>query len=320
MKVNSQFIYRVSLVAILVVGLCAGCASLDQKIKDSGWIEKMERWNAALKKKLKIGEMNSEYENEDYSSDASSGFYIHKVQRRGETFNTISIWYTGNPENARALASYNPEMDPNRIKIGSQVKIPEDLVYTLDPMSQEFVDKHLPDYHEHNIRWPGETLSLISKWYTGRYTNWKKLAYHNPEINPNRINIGQKIYIPVTLLKTREPLPEKFAAKRLPSYFAYTVQRSGERLSEIAGWYTGDSKNWKSIARANPDLDPESLLVGNEIYIPPKLLKTRDPIPQGSGTVSGQNKQNETTPSNPDKPQKEDKEIQLFGPKKFPKG
>jgi LysM repeat protein len=322
MKVNSQFIYRFGLIAILVIGLCAGCASLDQKIKDSGWTEKMERWNEALKKKFGIGDKNWEYENEDNSSYASSGFYIHKVQRRGETFNTISLWYTGNPENEKALASYNPKIDPNRIKIGSQVKIPEDLVDTLDPMSPAFIDKHLPDYHEHNIRWPGETLSLISKWYTGRYTNWKKLAYHNPEINPNRINIGQKIYIPVTLLKTREPLPEKFAAKRLPSYFAYTVQRPGERLSEIAGWFTGDSKNWKSIARANPDLDPESLLIGNEIYIPPKLLKTRDPIPQGSRNsrnISGQNKENEA-PQNETAPQREENEIQLFGPKKFPKG
>ena len=53
MKVNNLFIYRFGLIAILVIGLCAGCASLDQKIKDSGWIEKMERWNAALKKKFR---------------------------------------------------------------------------------------------------------------------------------------------------------------------------------------------------------------------------------------------------------------------------
>ena len=187
-------------------------------------------------------------------------------------------------------------------------------------MSPAFADKHLPHYHEHKICWHGETLSLVSKWYTGRYANWKKLAYHNPEINPNRIKIGQNIYIPVTLLTTREPLPEKFAAKRLPSYFAHIVQRPGERMSEIAGWYTGDSKNWKNIARANPDLNPESLLIGNEIYIPPKLLKTRDPIPQKSGVILRPNQDNRDLPRNPNTPQKEEKEIQLFGPKKFPKG
>ena len=321
MKANNLYIYRIGVIAILIIGLCTGCASLDQKIKDSAMTQKMKDWQVALKKKFKIGDEDSDPENKDKNASADkSGVFIHKVQRRGETFIVISKWYTGNPDNAKALASSNPKLNPNRIKIGCQVKIPEGLVKTRDPMSAAFAKKHLPRYHQHKISWPGETLSVVSKWYTGRYSNWKKLVNHNPEMNPNRIKIGQKIYIPVTLLKTRKPLPEKFAAKGLPGYFAHTVQRPGERLSEIAGWYTGDSKNWKNIARVNPDLNPESLLVGNEIYIPAKLLKTRDPIPQKSGAVSGQNKENEATPPSQDTPQKEEKEIQLFGPKKFPKG
>lgn len=319
MKANNLYIYRFCVIAILIIGLCAGCASFNQKIQDSAMTQKMKDWHAALKKKLKIGDEDSE-SGDKAKNAVSSGFFIHKVQRRGETLKTISKWYTGNAKNAKALASSNPKLNPNRIKIGCQVRIPENLLKTRDPMSAAFAKKHLPLYHEHRIRWHGETLSVVSKWYTGRYSNWKKLINHNPEINPNRIKIGQKIYIPNALLKTRKPLPEKFAAKRLPSYFAYTVQRPGERLSEIAGWYTGDSKNWENIARANPDLDPEYLLVGNEIYIPAKLLKTRNPIPQDSGAISGQNKENEVTPQNPDTPQKEEKEIQLFGPKKFPKG
>ncbi len=322
MKANYLFICRFGVIAILVMGLCAGCASWDQKIQDSAMTQKMKDWQTALKKKFKIGDEDSESGDKDKhaSTDDSSGVFIHKVQRRGETFYTISKWYTGNAKNAKALASANPKLNPNRIRIGSQVKIPEGLVKTRDRMSPAFADKHLPSYHEHKIRWPGETLSVVSKWYTGRYTNWKKLVNHNPEINPNRIKIGQKIYIPDSLLKTRKPLPEKFAAKRLPSYFAHTVQRPGERLSEIAGWYTGNSKNWKNIARANPDLDPEFLLVGNEIYIPAKLLKTRDPIPKDSSDIYRQNQENEATPQNSVAPQKEEKEIQLFGPKKFPKG
>ncbi len=320
MKANKLFRYRFSVIAILIIGLCAGCASLDQKIQDSAITQKMKDWQVALRKKFKIGDEYSESENKNKNVSANeSGFVIHKVRRRGETFIIISKWYTGNAKNARVIASYNPKKDPNRIKIGTHVKIPEYIVRTGDPMSAAFAKKHLPRYHAHRIRWPGESLSVVSKWYTGRYSNWKKLVNHNPEINPNRIKIGQKIYIPVTLLKTRKPLPEKFAAKGLPGYFAYTVQRPGERLSEIAGWYTGDSKNWRNIARANPDLDPKLLLVGNEIYIPARLLKTRDPIPQDSRAVSGQNKQNKATPANTDTPQKEEKEIQLFGPKKFPK-
>lgn len=322
MKANNPYTYRFSLIAILVICLCAGCASLDQTLKDSGVTQKVKDWQAALKKKLNIGDEDSASGDQDKnaSKDDSSAVFIHKVQRRGETFTTISKWYTGKAENAKALASANPKLNPNRIKIGSQVKIPEGLLKTRKPMSAAFADQHLPSYYQHKIRWHGETLSVVSKWYTGRYSNWKVLLNHNPEIDPNRIKIGQKIYIPKTMLKTSEPLPEKYAAKRLPGYFTYTVQRPDEQLSEIAGWYTGDSKNWKNIARANPDVNPESLLVGNEIYIPADLLKTRDPIPQDSADTSELNKENQAPPQKSTAPQQEENEIKLFGPKKFPKG
>ena len=283
--------------------------------------QKMKDWQAKLQKKFNINDKDSDSKDKDSKSAEntdSTAMFAHTVQLRGETFATISKWYTGKAENAKALAAVNPKLNPNRIRIGTRVNIPEDLLQTHDPMSAAFADKHLPNYFEHKIRWPGETLSVVSKWYTGRYDNWKKLINHNPEINPKRIKIGQKIYIPDTLLKTRNPLPEKFAAKCLPTYFAYTVQRPGERLTEIAGWYTGDSKNWKNIAKANPDLDPKFLLVGNEIYIPSKLLKTREPIPPASGESNDQSQQKEAAPPKPDSTEKD--EIQLFGPKKFPQG
>jgi hypothetical protein len=62
----------------------------------------------------------------------------------------------------------------------------------------------------HTVQWSGEYLSLIAKWYTGSSRNWKTLAEANPELNPNSIQIGQKILIPRTLAKTEEPMPRSF--------------------------------------------------------------------------------------------------------------
>ncbi len=62
----------------------------------------------------------------------------------------------------------------------------------------------------HRTQWRGETLSIIAKWYTGKFKNWKALAKANPKLNPNRILIGNKIHIPEDLLKTREPMPQEF--------------------------------------------------------------------------------------------------------------
>jgi hypothetical protein len=67
-----------------------------------------------------------------------------------------------------------------------------------------------PSPYEHTVRWTGETLSLIAQWYTGSWRNWKALADANPNLNPDRIAIGDVILIPTDLLKTQQPLPHDF--------------------------------------------------------------------------------------------------------------
>lgn len=69
----------------------------------------------------------------------------------------------------------------------------------------------------HTVRWPGETLSLIAKWYTGRHTNWKALAKANPELNPHRIFVGSKILIPHAILTTQTPMPRSAVVKKTPT-------------------------------------------------------------------------------------------------------
>jgi hypothetical protein len=71
-----------------------------------------------------------------------------------------------------------------------EVKPPEDLVHT--------------------VTYEGETLSIIAKWYTGDLNNWQDLAAANPDIDPNRIFIGNEIVIPEELLLTRDPMPQYF--------------------------------------------------------------------------------------------------------------
>ena len=122
-------------------------------------------------------------------------------------------------------------------------------------------------------------------------------------------------------MKTKKPLPRKVVSKTLPGYFSHTVIRSNEKFSAIIRWYTGNVENRSTIAKANPDVDPEFLLVGDEIYIPSSLLKTREPMVARSNSLSsaepGQKSQatgKEAEPPSAAKPKK----IQLFGPKQFP--
>jgi len=81
-----------------------------------------------------------------------------------------------------------------------QVSLPE----TLPPSPPE------ANYFTHEIKWPGENLGWIARWYTGSSKNWMHLVEANPGINPRRINIGDSVLIPEALLKTRRPMPIDF--------------------------------------------------------------------------------------------------------------
>ena len=64
----------------------------------------------------------------------------------------------------------------------------------------------------HTVKWREETLQVIATWYTGNKENWQALADANPIINPDRLCIGNQIFIPQKLLKSREPLTREFIA------------------------------------------------------------------------------------------------------------
>jgi hypothetical protein len=65
----------------------------------------------------------------------------------------------------------------------------------------------------HEVQWKSETLSIIAKWYTGESKNWEFLADANPNINPDSISVGNKIFIPSDLVKTRDPMTKQFVTK-----------------------------------------------------------------------------------------------------------
>jgi hypothetical protein len=72
--------------------------------------------------------------------------------------------------------------------------------------------KPSPDtqYFVHTVKFKGESVSIIAGWYTGDIQNWKILAEHNPDINPNRIFEGNKIRIPEYMMKNRAPMPKDY--------------------------------------------------------------------------------------------------------------
>jgi 5'-nucleotidase len=48
------------------------------------------------------------------------------------------------------------------------------------------------------------------------------------------------------------------------------VVRKGDTLWSLAEEYLGSGRRWQEIAEANPSVNPNKLLVGMQLKIPPK--------------------------------------------------
>jgi len=308
MKTNFRYLAPVGFIGLFVIFTCLGCTGVGQKL---------DKWGTSVsesvKEKLNFGDSES-------STDAkknSDVYFIHTSRWSWETLGIVADWYTGNSRNWKKLAEINPDVNPQKVGTGSEIFIPVNLLKTREALPQNYAGNYCKKCYRHTVRWSGESMSLIARWYTGSSNNWRKLAKANPRIDPNCIKKGNVIVISPKLLKTREPLPQKIAARYTAKYFAYTVKQNGETMEVVANWYTGNATNWKAIAKANPKLNPNHLVAGNEIYIPSKMLKTRQPIPESpleptAGTPKPATVEKTVTPD-------EEEEIKIFGPKQFPK-
>ena len=307
MKTRFRYFTRAGVVVLFVIFTCLGCSGFGQKI---------EKWQTAVKEKLNFTESESPTEAEKRNSDI---YFIHTSRYSWETLGIVADWYTGDSRNWKKLAEINPDVDPPKVAAGSEIFIPVKLLKTRKALPQDYAGNYCKKCYRHTVRWAGESLSLIARWYTGASRNWRKLAKANPRLNPNRIKKGNVIVIPPALLKTREPLPQKVAARYTAGYFAHIVKQDGEKMEVIASWYTGNAANWKVIARANPKLNSNHLVAGNKIYIPSQLLKTRQPIPNSQTAPTAETHKPKPDTVEKTMPAVEEEEIKIFGPKQFPK-
>lgn len=95
--------------------------------------------------------------------------------------------------------------------------------------------------------------------------------------------------------------------------YLHQVQRRGETLILIAKWYTGSGNNWRAIARANPELEPRRIVLGQRIRIPDRLLRTRKMMPADYRLSDNSPKQDQDEVQAPSPP-KASGPIDLFGP------
>jgi nucleoid-associated protein YgaU len=130
---------------------------------------------------------------------AASAETTHRVQA-GETLSSIAAKHYGNPNLFTLLARANPQIDPNRLRIGAQIKVPpapgttpsatgsapEDSTATLDQTKQYRVQA-------------GDTLSGIAIRLYGNSSRWQRIYELNKDAignDPGRLKLGTVLVLP----------------------------------------------------------------------------------------------------------------------------
>lgn len=67
----------------------------------------------------------------------SDGVYIHTISQSGETLAGIAKWYTGASSNWVVIQNANPDLKPNKMRVGTRIHIPQALMIRREPMPKQ---------------------------------------------------------------------------------------------------------------------------------------------------------------------------------------
>ncbi len=151
----------------------------------------------------------------------------------------------------KEILALNPGLDPNNLRVGQVICIPEG---TTPP----------PCDGSYYVVRPGDTLYSIANMYN---TTVAKLMAANPGVDPNNLRVGMMLCIP----RGEEPMPT------CPGGAIYVV-KAKDTLSSILLRF---NISVMDLMEGNPDIDIDKIKVGQELCI----LPHRDrgcPCPKGT--------------------------------------
>lgn len=125
---------------------------------------------------------------------------------------------------AQQLAEYQPQQpsaappvkkkaaSPEQTSVSAIDDVPIKRLSATPPTPTQFPDEDVT----HQVKFEGESFSVLAAWYTGDAENAQRLARINGIKNPGNLKLNQKIRIPRYLLKTPHP-PTKAELRKLLS-------------------------------------------------------------------------------------------------------
>ncbi|MBI3577682.1 LysM peptidoglycan-binding domain-containing protein [Candidatus Gottesmanbacteria bacterium] len=113
----------------------------------------------------------------------------------------------------------------------------------------------------------GDTLWGICETYYKTGYNWKQLAEANAIVNPNHIEVGQQLTIPVLTPIFPPGQVDAGITDKKPEQKSYTIV-TGDTLWDIAVAQYGNGFRWGDIAKANNLPNPNLIYPGSVLTLP----------------------------------------------------
>ena len=124
------------------------------------------------------------------------------VVTSGDTLSGISVMYYGTEIEWSRIADANPDVDPDRLRIGAKLTIPAYTPRAARPARSSVATASTralpPNARSHRVE-DGESLSSIADQYYGRETQWTRIFEANRDMlkgDPDRLRIGMVLAIP----------------------------------------------------------------------------------------------------------------------------
>ncbi len=119
----------------------------------------------------------------------------------------------------------------------------------------------------------GDSMWTISKRWFGDANRWREIARGNPNINAERLTVGQRLQLPARDDTGPVGMNRAISIPRsqVPATGRYYTVRSGDTLSTIAEKHYRSESRWRDIYNANRSAiggNPDRLQVGMKLRIP----------------------------------------------------
>lgn len=129
---------------------------------------------------------------------------------------------------------------------------------------------------------PGQTLALISEWYTGKAANWSLVSKYNNNIKPEKLRVGQLIKIPSELVIKSDPMPKVFPGVKKVKKVEDTVKnlevpndiQKTQAEKDIQAQVGTGSQKVDEVAKAGQDLNVQPPSEVQPVLNAPKIIDT----------------------------------------------